>query len=60
VLNVAETVRGKAFSLKTRERILKGGLVIIGLLFVTVMFNDISRNMQNILKLVGRIFGKSA
>jgi hypothetical protein len=29
-------------------------------LFVTVMFNDISRNMQNILKLVGRLFGKSA
>jgi hypothetical protein len=34
--------------------------VIIALLFVTVMFNDISRNMQNILKLVGRIFGGSA
>ena len=60
VLNVAETVRGRAFSLRTRERILKGGLLIIGLLFVTVMFNDISRNMENILKLVGRIFGKSA
>jgi regulator of sigma E protease len=60
VLNVAETIRGRAFSLQTRERILKGGLVIIGLLFVTVMFNDINRNMQNILKLVGRIFGKSA
>ena len=60
VLNVAETVRGRAFSTRTRERILKGGLVIIGLLFVTVMFNDISRNMQNILKLVGRLFGRSA
>jgi regulator of sigma E protease len=57
VLNVAETIRGSAFSTRTRERILKGGLLIIGLLFVTVMFNDISRNMQNILKLVGRIFG---
>jgi regulator of sigma E protease len=59
-LNIAETVRGRAFSSVTRERILKGGLVIIGLLFVTVMFNDISRNMQNILRLVGRIFGRSA
>jgi regulator of sigma E protease len=57
VLNVAETIRGSAFSTRTRERILKGGLLIIGLLFVTVMFNDISRNMQNIVKLVGRIFG---
>ncbi len=57
VLNVAETIKGSAFSTPTRERILKGGLLIIGLLFVTVMFNDISRNMQNIVKLVGRIFG---
>jgi regulator of sigma E protease len=57
VLTVAETIKGSAFSTRTRERILKGGLVIIGLLFVTVMFNDISRNMQNIVKLVGRIFG---
>ena len=32
---------------------------IIGLLFVTVMFNDISRNMQNIVKLLGRLFGRS-
>ena len=57
VLNVAETIKGSAFSTRTRERILKGGLLIIGLLFVTVMFNDISRNMQSIVKLVGRIFG---
>jgi len=57
VLNIAETLKGSAFSTRTRERILKGGLLIIGLLFVTVMFNDISRNMQNIVKLVGRIFG---
>ncbi|MDQ6690902.1 MAG: site-2 protease family protein [Gemmatimonadota bacterium] len=60
VLNVAETIKGSAFSTQTRERILKGGLLLIGLLFVTVMFNDISRNMQGILRLVGRIFGKSA
>jgi len=57
VLNVAETIKGSAFSTRTRERILKGGLLIIGLLFVTVMFNDISRNMQNIVRMVGRIFG---
>jgi regulator of sigma E protease len=60
VLNVAETIKGSAFSARTRERILKGGLLLIGLLFVTVMFNDISRNMQGILRLVGRLFGKSA
>jgi regulator of sigma E protease len=60
LLNVLETIRGSAFSTQTRERILKGGLLIIGLLFVTVMFNDISRNMGNIVKLLGRLFGKSA
>ena len=60
LLNVAETIKGSAFSTQTRERILKGGLLIIGLLFVTVMFNDISRNMQNIVRLLGRLFGRSA
>ena len=57
VLNIAETIKGSAFSTQTRERILKGGLLIIGLLFVTVMFNDISRNMQSIVRFFGRIFG---
>jgi len=60
VLNVAETIKGSAFSSQTRERILKGGLLIIGLLFVTVMFNDISRNMQSIVRFLGRIFGRAA
>jgi regulator of sigma E protease len=60
VLNVAETIKGSAFSMRTRDRILKGGLLLIGLLFVTVMFNDISRNMQSILQWFGHIFGKSA
>ena len=59
-MNLAETVKGSAFSTQARERILKGGLLIIGLLFVTVMFNDISRNMQNIVRLLGRLFGRSA
>jgi len=59
LLNLAETIKGSAFSTQTRERILKGGLLIIGLLFVTVMFNDISRNMQNIVRLVGRLFGRT-
>jgi regulator of sigma E protease len=59
-LNVAETIKGSAFSTATRERILKGGLILIGLLFVTVMFNDISRNMQSIVRLVGHLFGRTA
>jgi regulator of sigma E protease len=60
VLNVAESIKGSAFSMQTRERILKGGLVIIAMLFVTVMFNDISRNMAGIVRMVGRLFGGSA
>jgi regulator of sigma E protease len=59
VLNIAETIKGSAFSTQTRERILKGGLLLIGLLFVTVMFNDISRNMASILHFFGRIFGRA-
>jgi regulator of sigma E protease len=59
LLNIAETIKGSAFSTQTRERILKGGLLIIGLLFVTVMFNDISRNMQNIVRLVWKLFGRT-
>ena len=60
LLNIAETIKGSAFSTQTRERILKTGLVIIGLTFVLVMFNDISRNMQNIVRLLGKLFGGSA
>ena len=40
LINVLETVRGTPFSLKTKEYILRGGLLVILLLFVLVMFND--------------------
>lgn len=40
LINVLETARGRAFSLRTREYILRGGLFFILLLFVLVMFND--------------------
>ena len=40
LINVLESARGRAFSLKTREYILRGGLFVILLLFVLVMFND--------------------
>ena len=39
-INVLETARGRAFSMRTREYILRGGLFVILLLFVLVMFND--------------------
>ncbi len=41
LLHVAEAIKGSAFSARTREYILRAGLLAIALLFVLVMFNDI-------------------
>ena len=43
IMNVAETIKGSAFSLRTRERIMKVGLVTVLLLFCVVMWNDVLR-----------------
>ena len=40
LINVLESARGRAFSMRTREYILRGGLLVILMLFVLVMFND--------------------
>jgi len=40
LINILESARGRSFSLRTREYILRGGLLFILLLFVLVMFND--------------------
>jgi regulator of sigma E protease len=50
LINVAEAVKGRAFSPRTREYILRAGLVAIGLLFVTVMWNDISRIISDVIR----------
>lgn len=41
VLNVAEGIKGSAFTARTREYIMRAGLVAIALLFALVMFNDV-------------------
>ena len=41
LINVLKSVKGSAFSARTREYILRAGLVAIALLFALVMFNDI-------------------
>jgi regulator of sigma E protease len=41
LITIAEGVKGSAFSDRTRENLMRAGLVAIGLLFVTVMFNDL-------------------
>ncbi|MHB1864183.1 MAG: RIP metalloprotease RseP [Gemmatimonadaceae bacterium] len=40
VMNVIETAKGSPFSARTRENILRLGLLAIALLFAIVMFND--------------------
>jgi regulator of sigma E protease len=46
LLNILETAKGSAFSARTREYILRAGLVAIALLFALVMFNDIKGLLQ--------------
>jgi len=41
LINVAESVKGSAFSARTREYIMRAGLLAIALLFALVMFNDV-------------------
>jgi regulator of sigma E protease len=41
LINIAEGIKGSAFSARTREYILRAGLVAIALLFALVMFNDV-------------------
>ncbi|HYD54744.1 MAG TPA: site-2 protease family protein, partial [Gemmatimonadaceae bacterium] len=50
VLNLVESAKGSPFSMRTREYILRFGLAAIALLFVVVMFNDLTG-------LLGRLFG---
>ncbi len=49
LINVLEAAKGSAFSPRTRDVILRVGLVAIGMLFVVVMFNDIKSLIQSFL-----------
>ena len=40
---IAESLKGRPFSARARERIARAGVLAIGLLFVLVMFNDLKR-----------------
>ncbi|MFL5582248.1 MAG: RIP metalloprotease RseP [Gemmatimonadaceae bacterium] len=48
LLNVAESVKGSAFSVRTREYVLRLGLLAILLLFVLVMFNDLKSLLRGL------------
>lgn len=60
VINILESIKGKPFSLRTRENILRGGLLVIAAIFVLVMFNDISRNIEPIARFFARLIGRNA
>ena len=47
LLNLVEAAKGSAFSSRTREYILRAGLLAIALLFILVMWNDIARLLRN-------------
>ncbi|MBI1809656.1 MAG: RIP metalloprotease RseP [Gemmatimonadetes bacterium] len=50
LVTVAEGVKGKPFSDRTKEWIMRAGLALIGLLFVTVMFNDLKSLVLSFMK----------
>jgi regulator of sigma E protease len=54
LINVAESVKGSPFSTRTREYILRFGLVAILLIFVMSTFNDVVMGMRDV---VARLFG---
>jgi regulator of sigma E protease len=51
VLNIVETVRGGAFSARTREYIARFGLLAIVLLLALGLFNDISSFFRHLLRI---------
>jgi regulator of sigma E protease len=57
LINVLEAAKGKPFSLRTREYILRFGLLAIALLFVVVMYNDTRNWLVRLAGWVARLFG---
>ncbi|HKW49679.1 MAG TPA: RIP metalloprotease RseP [Gemmatimonadaceae bacterium] len=57
LINVLESAKGKPFSLRTREYILRFGLLAIALLFVVVMYNDTHGFFARLANWFGRLRG---
>ncbi len=57
MINLLESAKGSPFSMRTREYILRFGLVAIGLLFVIVMYNDTRDGFVKLFSWVGKLFG---
>lgn len=54
LINVAEAAKGSPFTARTREYILRFGLVAILLIFVMTTFNDVAMGLKDV---VARLFG---
>ena len=54
LINVAESAKGSPFSARTREYILRFGLVAILLIFAMSTFNDVANGVKDV---VARLFG---
>jgi regulator of sigma E protease len=54
LINIAESVKGSPFSARTRENILRFGLVAILLIFVMSTFNDVVMGVKDIM---AKLFG---
>ena len=56
LINVIESAKGSPFSIRTREYILRFGLVAIALLFVTVMYNDTRSRIAQVVGWIAKLF----
>jgi len=54
LINIAESMKGSAFSARTREYILRVGLVAILLIFAMSTYNDVVKLVRDV---GGRLFG---
>jgi regulator of sigma E protease len=57
LINVLESAKGSPFSLRTRDYILRFGLVAIALLFAIVMYNDTRAGFAKLFGWLGKVFG---
>jgi regulator of sigma E protease len=57
LINILESAKGSPFSLKTRDYILRFGLVAIALLFAIVMYNDTRAGFARLFGWLGKVFG---
>ncbi len=53
VISLLEGIKGKAFSIKTREYILRAGLATVLLLFALVTYNDLKRLVVSVVQRLG-------